>query len=129
MPSSHRPRKRFGQNFLRDRSVVEKILLAAEPGPETRVLEIGPGQGALTGHLLARSREVTVMEVDRDLAAALRGRTEANLRVIEGDCLELDWPGLLPAPPIRWWRTCPTISPARSCSRFWTTGDSSRAWC
>lgn len=99
MAMTHRPRKRFGQNFLQDHSVVEKILQAAELSTASHVLEIGPGLGALTGGLLERARELTVMEVDRDLAAALRRQEEPRLRVLEGDCLELDWTALLADPP------------------------------
>lgn len=95
----YRPKKRFGQNFLRDLSVVERILTAADLSPDDRVLEIGPGLGVLTERLLARAGEVQVMEVDRDLAERLRGRPEIHLRVLEGDCLEMDWPALLPEPP------------------------------
>ncbi len=96
---NHRHKKRFGQNFLRDLSVVERIVAAADLDADSRVLEIGPGLGVLTERLLARSAEVHVMEVDRDLVERLRARDEARLIVHEGDCLEMDWPHLLPSPP------------------------------
>ena len=96
-----RPKKRFGQNFLRDQSVVAKILAAARLEAEDRVLEIGPGLGALTDRLLAAAGEVTVMEVDRDLIAGLQARQESRLRIVEGDCLNLDWPALLDRPPYK----------------------------
>lgn len=97
----HRPRKRFGQNFLRAPHVVERILAAAELAPGDRVVEIGPGLGALTDRLLASGVEVAAFEVDRDLAAALRARAAARLTVYEGDVLKAQWPTLLPAPPYK----------------------------
>ena len=98
---AHRPKKRYGQNFLRDQSVVDKILAAADIAPRERLLEIGPGLGALTDRLLERSAEVTAMEVDRDLAAALVARDDPKLRVVEGDCLDLEWGRLLTGPPYK----------------------------
>ncbi|AMV72396.1 16S rRNA (adenine(1518)-N(6)/adenine(1519)-N(6)) -dimethyltransferase RsmA [Desulfuromonas carbonis] len=97
----YRPKKRFGQNFLRDSAVVAKILGAARIEAGDRILEIGPGLGALTDQLLAAAGEVTVMEVDRDLVASLAARREPGLRIIEGDCLDLDWAAALPLPPYK----------------------------
>ncbi len=73
--AGHRPRKRFGQNFLHDRGVIDRILscIAARPG-ET-VVEIGPGRGALTRGLLASGARVEAVEMDRDLAPGLDGLT------------------------------------------------------
>jgi 16S rRNA (adenine1518-N6/adenine1519-N6)-dimethyltransferase len=96
-----RPKKRFGQNFLRDEGVAERILRAAELGPEDRVLEIGPGLGVLTDRLLQQAGEVRVMEVDRELAELLRGRQAPSLTVLEGDAPRLDWPEFLPHPPYK----------------------------
>ncbi|MEZ4484244.1 MAG: 16S rRNA (adenine(1518)-N(6)/adenine(1519)-N(6))-dimethyltransferase RsmA [Syntrophotaleaceae bacterium] len=97
----HRPKKRFGQNFLRDTQVVERILEAADLQSSDRVLEIGPGLGALTDRLLPQVGILHVMELDRDLAGALQSRSEANLRVHMGDALRLDWDQLLPEPPYK----------------------------
>ena len=98
----HRARKRFGQNFLHDRNVVERILDAVNPQPGESVVEIGPGLGALTGGLIERAGRITAVEIDRDLAARLRERfTPAQLHLVEGDALEIDWPSLaasLPGP-------------------------------
>ena len=66
-----RPRKRFGQHFLVDRRYVERILDALDPRPDDRIVEIGPGLGALTKPLLDRVKQLTVIEIDRDLAARL----------------------------------------------------------
>lgn len=98
---NHRPKKRFGQNFLKDRSVIERALTAARLQPDDRVLEIGPGLGVLTERLLAAVQEVRVMEVDRDLAARLRQSDAANLTVFEGDALRLPWEEILPEPPYK----------------------------
>jgi len=97
----HRPKKRFGQNFLRDRQVVEQIISAAELQGSDRVLEIGPGLGAMTDRMLELVEEVNVIELDRDLAERMRLRPNGNLRVHEGDALALDWEALLPAPPYK----------------------------
>jgi 16S rRNA (adenine1518-N6/adenine1519-N6)-dimethyltransferase len=97
----HRPKKRFGQNFLQDERVVDAILQAAELTPSDRVLEIGPGLGALTDRMLPLVERLQVMELDQDLIAALERRSAANLQVLAGDALRLDWPALLPAPPYK----------------------------
>jgi 16S rRNA (adenine1518-N6/adenine1519-N6)-dimethyltransferase len=99
--TSHRPRKRFGQNFLRDQHVLDGILRAADLQTGDRIMEIGPGAGALTGRLLATGLPVLAIEIDRDLAAALQQRPEKNLEVIIGDVLRLDWVKLLREPPYR----------------------------
>ncbi len=67
-----RPRKRFGQNFLRDPLVIEKIIKAVRPQSEDRVVEIGPGLGALTHSLVDHLNKLDVVEIDRDLAHELQ---------------------------------------------------------
>jgi 16S rRNA (adenine1518-N6/adenine1519-N6)-dimethyltransferase len=91
------------QNFLADPDVLQSILDLAEATPATRVLEIGPGLGILTGGLLEAGAEVTALELDRGLAAYLRERFESQLlagqlRLIEGDALDQEMTALLPAP-------------------------------
>lgn len=98
---AHRPRKRFSQNFLCDKSYVRRILQAAELGPGIRVLEIGPGQGALTQQMLTAGAQVTAWEVDRDLAEFLSQWSEPNLNVSNVDALAVAWPDLLSQPPYR----------------------------
>ena len=89
MPSSsHRPRKRFGQHFLHDPRVLEKIIDALSLQPSDRVVEIGPGEGALTHLLLKQTCNVEAIEIDRDLAAWLR---QQGVKVREGDALEFDY--------------------------------------
>jgi 16S rRNA (adenine1518-N6/adenine1519-N6)-dimethyltransferase len=85
----HRPRKRFGQHFLADGGVVDDIVAAIDPQPGQALVEIGPGLGALTTPLLERGQRLTVVELDRDLAAQLR-RNPA-LDVIEADVLTVDF--------------------------------------
>ena len=85
-------RKRFGQHFLVDGSVVDRIVDAIDPQPGQPLVEIGPGRGALTGPLLERCQALTVIELDRDLAVRLR-RTP-GLEVIEADVLDVDFAAL-----------------------------------
>ena len=73
---NHRPRKRFGQNFLHDPGVIGKIIAAIGPHPGENLVEIGPGQGAITLPLLAAAGELTVVELDRDLIEPLKSRCE-----------------------------------------------------
>lgn len=94
--SSHRAKKRFGQNFLRDRQVVDRIIAAAELERTDRVFEIGPGLGVLTDRLLTQAGEVVIVEIDRDLVDTWEARSESHLRVVSGDVLALDWSSLLP---------------------------------
>lgn len=98
---NHRPRKRFGQNFLHDKHVLDRILAAADFQEDDRILEVGPGLGALTERLLATGLPVLAVEIDRDLGAALQARDEKNLDVRIGDVLRLDWAELLQDPPYK----------------------------
>lgn len=97
----HRPRKRFGQNFLRDQHVLDRIVAAADLEQNDRILEIGPGQGALTSRLLATGLPVLAVEIDRDLVSDLLDRNDENLEVVVGDVLRLDWSDLLQHPPYK----------------------------
>src|SRR5687768_4610678 len=82
-------RKRFGQHFL-EPAWVAKLVTAVAPQPTDRVIEIGPGRGALTEPLAARINRLVAIEVDRDLAAALETRNLPNVTVITQDVLEVD---------------------------------------
>jgi 16S rRNA (adenine1518-N6/adenine1519-N6)-dimethyltransferase len=85
----HIPRKRFGQHFLSDRHIIDAIVDAIHPQPGDPMLEIGPGLAALTQPLVERLGHLTVVELDRDLAARLR--THPQLNVIESDVLRVNF--------------------------------------
>jgi 16S rRNA (adenine1518-N6/adenine1519-N6)-dimethyltransferase len=70
-PLTHKARKRFGQNFLHAPLVIERIVQAIDPGPGQRLVEIGPGQGAITFPPLRACRHLEVIELDRDLIRPL----------------------------------------------------------
>ena len=89
---AHIPRKRFGQHFLTASDVIDRIIRAIGPQPGERLVEIGPGLGAMTLPLRARCDALTVIELDRDLAARLRGR--GDLEVVESDVLKVDFAAL-----------------------------------
>jgi len=86
--TKHIARKRFGQHFLTDGAVIADIVEAIDPRPGEAVVEIGPGLGAMTNPLVDRCGRLTVIELDRDLAARLRRRPE--LTVVESDVLKVD---------------------------------------
>jgi 16S rRNA (adenine1518-N6/adenine1519-N6)-dimethyltransferase len=88
----HQARKRFGQHFLADVGVIDAIVRSIAPRPGQALVEIGPGLGALTQPLLERAGALIVIELDRDLAARLRGRQ--GLKVIEADVLNVDFAAL-----------------------------------
>ena len=91
----HIARKRFGQHFLTDGAIIDAIVDAIAPQPGQALVEIGPGLGAMTDPLVARSEKLTVIELDRDLAQRLRKRPE--LDVIESDVLQVDFAALAQA--------------------------------
>lgn len=89
-----RVRKRFGQHFLHDAGVLQRIVAAVDPQPAEHIVEIGPGPGALTALLLEATSPIDAVEIDRDLAAALRQRWPASLRLHQGDALDFDFSAL-----------------------------------
>jgi len=86
----HRARKRFGQHFLHDKNIIDKILRAIDPQQDDNLLEIGPGQGALTLPLLNYCAQLTAVELDRDLIPILQhGATHVGqLNLINADILK-----------------------------------------
>lgn len=90
---SHRPRKRFGQNFLQNQSIIDAILRAVHLQATDHVIEIGPGLGALTRPLLQKLDSLTAIEIDTDLQAVLSTMPEAkhHLNLIGGDALAIDY--------------------------------------
>ncbi len=95
----YRTKKRFGQHFLHDHSVIDKIIAAADLDETRRVIEIGPGLGVLTDQLLPRAAHVDVMEIDRDLIERLNQREDSRLTVHGGDVLKLVWEDLFTEGP------------------------------
>ena len=90
-----RPRKRFGQHFLTDRHYLARIVEAIDPHPGDAMVEIGPGTGILTAELARVVERLHVIEIDRDLAAALRERFPPERVIVhEGDALALDFTAL-----------------------------------
>lgn len=95
--NGHRPRKKFGQHFLHDHNILNKIIAAIHPQPGEHFVEIGPGHGAMTGRLIEHIDTLHVIEIDRDLAAALPAAVgSAKLTVHEADALSFDFEALRP---------------------------------
>jgi 16S rRNA (adenine1518-N6/adenine1519-N6)-dimethyltransferase len=89
----HRPRKRFGQHFLHDANVIDRLVGAIAPRPGDCLVEIGPGEGVLSAPVLEKAGALTVIELDRDLAATLAERLGCpdGLTVIQADVLKVDF--------------------------------------
>lgn len=89
----HIPRKRFGQNFLRDQGIIHHIVGALAPKTEDHLIEIGPGQGAITLPVLRIAKQLEVVELDRDLIPPLKERvgSAGSLTVHEADALLFDF--------------------------------------
>ena len=100
----HRARKRFGQNFLHDQHIIDRISAAINPRPNDRLVEIGPGKGALTSRLLASGCRLDAIELDRDLLALLRLELGGhnNLSLHGADALKFDYASLGGEPAGSW---------------------------
>jgi 16S rRNA (adenine1518-N6/adenine1519-N6)-dimethyltransferase len=92
-----RPKKKWGQNFLRNRGAVDRIVAAIEPQPDEVVLEIGPGEGVLTEKLLELGNRTVAIEIDPDLGARLRAKFGDRLELRNEDAVDAE----LPATPFR----------------------------
>ena len=103
MSMSHSPKKSLGQHFLHERAYIERIVQAVDPRPGDRLVEIGPGQGAITLPLLRRHGSLTVIEFDRDLVGPLAAMAEGvgELTVVHRDVLQVDFAALAAGTPIR----------------------------
>ena len=103
MTTPHTPKKSLGQNFLHDASYIDRIVQAINPQPGDRVVEIGPGQGALTLPLLRRHGTLTVIEFDRDLVGPLAERAAGvgELEIIHRDVLQVDFTALAAGTPFK----------------------------
>lgn len=96
-------KKHLGQHFLHERGIVAKIVQAVDPQPGDRLVEIGPGQGAITFPLLQRHGALTAIEFDRDLIAPLAAaaRAHGELTIVRGDVLGVDFTALAAGGRIR----------------------------
>jgi len=92
-----RPKKKWGQNFLRNRGAVEKIVAALQPEPDELVVEVGPGEGVLTAKLLELGNRTIAIEIDPELEAKLRARFGEQLELRNEDAVDAP----LPATPFR----------------------------
>ncbi|SMN16888.1 SSU rRNA (adenine(1518)-N(6)/adenine(1519)-N(6))-dimethyltransferase [uncultured Candidatus Thioglobus sp.] len=99
MSAKHKARKRFSQNFLTDQKIIDQIIATIAPKHDDNILEIGPGQGAMTLPLLERVDKLNVIEIDRDLIEILESYSKPNLVIHEGDALNFDLAQF--NPPIR----------------------------
>ena len=99
----HRPRKRFGQNFLHDQQVIDRIIASLAPQPSDLVVEIGPGQAALTRPLLKSGAKLHLIEIDRDLVSRLRKQfsDHANITIHACDALKANLPEITSGNPFR----------------------------
>ncbi len=97
----HRARKRFGQNFLHDEHWITRIARTIDPQAGDTIVEIGPGQAALTRKMMDAIGLVTAVEIDRDLAAWLKETFPETLSLIEADALKLDWTSVYPDKRLR----------------------------
>jgi 16S rRNA (adenine1518-N6/adenine1519-N6)-dimethyltransferase len=94
---NHTPRKRFGQNFLRDEAVIQRIVMAVNPAANEHLVEIGPGEGVMTAAFLAHGcQRLDAVEIDRDLAALLDRRFKGNTRfqLHQADALKFNFHSL-----------------------------------
>lgn len=85
------PRKRFGQHFLKDDRVISAIIQSVSPMPEDKVIEIGPGRGALTLPLLKELNQLIAIELDQDVVREWRRQAHSNLTLIQADALSVDY--------------------------------------
>jgi 16S rRNA (adenine1518-N6/adenine1519-N6)-dimethyltransferase len=92
----HSPRKRFGQHFLHDQAIIQHIIAAIAPKPGDHLIEIGPGQGALTFPLLKQTHQLEAVELDRDLIPLLQEQSKpfGELTIHSGDVLAFDFAGV-----------------------------------
>lgn len=99
MTHHHTPRKRFGQHFLKDHNILQKIVRALSLQSTDRVIEIGPGQGAFTQYLLEKLNHLDVVELDRDLVVFLQGHFDpSKLTIHAGDALNFSYADLSEKP-------------------------------
>ena len=96
LPSGHKARKRFGQNFLIDQGIINHIVRSISPKSDDNLVEIGPGQGAITGLLLEKADKLNVIELDRDLIPVLLSQfaNHPGFKIHQADALKFDFASL-----------------------------------
>jgi 16S rRNA (adenine1518-N6/adenine1519-N6)-dimethyltransferase len=101
--ATHIPRKRFGQHFLHDQGILRRIVESVAPQPGDRLIEIGPGEGALTLPLLRAAGSLTAIELDRDLIGPLQAKAQGSgsLSIVSADVLTVDFTALAAGSPLR----------------------------
>jgi len=92
------PKKRFGQHFLTDPGIFNRIVEFSRVGPDDRVVEIGPGRGGLTAKLAAKAQHVTAIEVDSDLIGHLQRSAPSNVNIVGQDALTIDFNSIVDSP-------------------------------
>ncbi|MCV6614788.1 MAG: 16S rRNA (adenine(1518)-N(6)/adenine(1519)-N(6))-dimethyltransferase, partial [Cellvibrionaceae bacterium] len=100
---NHKARKRFGQNFLSDPGIIQRIVSAIGPGEADNLVEIGPGKGAITALLLEACPRLNVVELDRDLIPILLAQFAkyADFKIHQADALKFDFAQLTESGPLR----------------------------
>ena len=88
---AHKPRKRFGQNFLVDHQVINQIISTIAPKKDDNIIEIGPGKGALTFPLAEYLEHLSVIEIDRDLISILEAQNNQKISIYNSDALAFDF--------------------------------------
>ena len=83
-------RRRFGQNYLRDKSVIYQIVDKINPGKEDSFIEIGPGQGAITEGIKNNSKNLTLIEIDKENVSYLKNSLGDEIEIFEEDVLKID---------------------------------------
>jgi len=118
--ATHVARKRFGQHFLHDQGILRRIVESVAPQPDDRLVEIGPGEGALTLPLLRAAGRLTAIELDRDLIEPLRAKAQGlgDLSIISADVLSVDFGALAAGAPLRAGTSRPSMASAASALRI-----------
>ncbi len=102
-PSTHRAKKRFGQNFLQDQNIIDRIVGSVRPKEDDNIVEIGPGLGAITKQILAITKKINVIELDRDIIPKLKFNCDGlgELNIIQSDALKVDYNQFVVKEPLR----------------------------
>ena len=102
-PSTHHAKKRFGQNFLHDMGIIDRIVRSIRVKSEDNIIEIGPGLGAITKQLLEITKSINVIELDRDIIPKLKFNCDGlgDLNILQTDALKVDYSQFAEKGPLR----------------------------